>query len=74
MLTQHSQPLVVARDLVEFIAMYQQIPFAVGRNVNWIVHDNDSAKTNADMRVERFVMVPGHPCHLHAMPCGFQNC
>ena len=74
MLTQHSQPLGVARDLVEFIAMHPQIAFAVGRNVNWIVRDNDSAKTNADMRVERFVMVPGHHCHLHAMPCAFQNC
>jgi len=67
------EPLVVARHLVELIAVHQQVALAVGGGVQVVALDADIAEGRADVLAHGLVVVAGHEDHLHVVARALQH-
>ncbi len=69
----HCQPAVVARHLVELVAMQQQVAPAVGGDVDVLAPDFDVAEGNAVVFAHRLVVVAGDQHHALAVAGAAQD-
>src|SRR5262249_26091593 len=65
---EEGEPLRMAHDDVEFVAMNDEVALAVGRGVNCLPLDLDPAKRQAEELTGEFIMVAGDEHHPRAAP------
>jgi len=58
---------MVLGDLVELVAVDQQVTPPIGRQVFVVALDADAAEHRPDVLARRFVVIAGHEHHLDAM-------
>src|SRR5271165_5269746 len=63
-----SEPLRVADDDIEFVAMNDEIALAVGCGMNGLALDFDAAEGQAQELAGEFVMIPRDKHHARAAP------
>jgi len=69
----HRNPAVVARDLVEFIAVQNGVAPPIRRDMDVLLHELDVAERGADIFPQDFVMVAGNEYHPGAMACPLEH-
>ena len=61
------EPAVIARDLVELVAVDQQIAPSVGGDMHVIALDPDVAERGADVLARGLIVIAGHEHDVHAL-------
>ena len=72
MIAQHREPAMVFGYLIEFVAVQNQIAFAVGGGVNLVMHHADVAPKEVLICSRRFVMIAGDEDHFHIVAVAFE--
>jgi hypothetical protein len=70
---EHAYPRIVLGDLVELVAVDQQVTPPIGRDVLVVALDADVAEQSPDVLARRLVVIAGHEHHMHVMPGALED-
>ena len=73
LITQMCQPLVIADNAIELVAVQDQQPSAVSRHMDVVTEDLHAVEVTAMEGTQRLVMIAGHEYHTPTILCPTQD-